>query len=131
MFCGVGPFALPAARKGCLVWANDLNPESIRWLRHNIALNRIGSSIHVHNMDASEFLRKALEELRAVTSIQSFDHFIMNLPASAYQFLDAFAKLCREGIIKEDCTSWIHCYTFCKADTDPISVNKIYESLIL
>jgi tRNA (guanine37-N1)-methyltransferase len=41
VFAGVGPFALPAAMKGCGVLANDLNPESYRWLSRNIESNKV------------------------------------------------------------------------------------------
>lgn len=40
-FAGVGPFALPAAKKGCGVLANDLNPESYKWLSRNIENNKV------------------------------------------------------------------------------------------
>jgi len=43
VFAGVGPFALPAAKKGCGVLANDLNPESYKWLLRNIENNKVGS----------------------------------------------------------------------------------------
>ena len=45
MTCGIGPFAIPAALRGCTVHANDLNPASIRWLRHNIAANKVGARV--------------------------------------------------------------------------------------
>lgn len=41
VFAGVGPFALPAAKKGCAVLANDLNPESHKYLQINISNNKV------------------------------------------------------------------------------------------
>lgn len=41
VFAGVGPFAIPAARKGCAVLANDLNPASYRYLEKNVADNGV------------------------------------------------------------------------------------------
>lgn len=41
VFAGVGPFAVPAGRKGCGVFANDLNPESFNFLELNIEKNNV------------------------------------------------------------------------------------------
>lgn len=41
VFAGVGPFAVPAGRKGCGVFANDLNPESFKYLKLNITKNKV------------------------------------------------------------------------------------------
>jgi hypothetical protein len=40
VFAGVGPFAIPAARKGCTVHANDLNPASHAALQANMESNK-------------------------------------------------------------------------------------------
>lgn len=42
VFAGVGPFAIPAGRKGCAVLANDLNPVSHTYLEKNVHDNRVG-----------------------------------------------------------------------------------------
>lgn len=38
---GVGPFSIPAVKKGAIVYANDLNPSSYQWLCENIELNKV------------------------------------------------------------------------------------------
>ena len=41
VFAGVGPFAVPAAKKGCAVFGNDLNPHSVKYLTKNVGDNRV------------------------------------------------------------------------------------------
>jgi tRNA (guanine37-N1)-methyltransferase len=115
VFCGVGPFALPAAKKGCIVYANDLNPESVRWLKDNAKLNRIKeANLKIFNLDGRQFIRESLEALRKDhPDAQGFDHFSMNLPAIAYQFLDVLGEMIKEdGCITK--SARVHCYTFVK-----------------
>lgn len=121
MFCGVGPFALPAAKKGCIVYANDLNPESIMWLKHNVGINKLDNNVKVFNLDARVFVAQAIKDLLALNH-GHFTHFIMNLPASAHEFLDIFPQLANEGVLDEQTISnaTIHCYIFCKSEEDPI-----------
>ncbi len=41
VMAGIGPFAVPAGRKGVFVWANDYNPESYHYLDENIKRNKV------------------------------------------------------------------------------------------
>lgn len=50
VMAGVGPFAVPAAKNGCAVLANDLNPNSVKWLKKNVDDNKV-SGILVDSFD--------------------------------------------------------------------------------
>ncbi|KAG5652441.1 hypothetical protein H0H81_004985 [Sphagnurus paluster] len=57
VFAGVGPFAVPAAKKGCAVFANDLNPNSAKYLTTNVLNNRVDDLIKVSCEDGRDFIR--------------------------------------------------------------------------
>ncbi|PHH78775.1 hypothetical protein CDD82_2870 [Ophiocordyceps australis] len=42
VMAGIGPFAVPAGKKGVFVWANDKNPESFACLVQAIERNKVG-----------------------------------------------------------------------------------------
>ncbi|KAG0363520.1 tRNA(m(1)G37)methyltransferase [Gamsiella multidivaricata] len=179
VMAGIGPFAMPAAKKGCTVYANDLNPTSYQYMLENKALNKLKDNLRIYNLDGRDFIRKAVEDLEksgykrpplppvvtkgkkgaakdstvAVTeptptpvpaqaqdisptshSFQTFDHFVMNLPATAIEFLDAFCGLFkgREADISEPKKQlpMIHCHCFSKSDTPEEDVRERVEAVM-
>ena len=147
-FAGIGPFAVPAAMHGIPVYANDLNPRSHEFLQINVDLNKIGARVATYNLDARAFLRQLLAPPAAPRDgvgemsggggsggtptplrFGFFTHVLMNLPASALTFLDAFV-----GAF--DRASWraplpmVHCYCFSKAADPCADVLQIAERTI-
>ncbi|CAH0553734.1 unnamed protein product [Brassicogethes aeneus] len=60
---GVGPFSVPLAKKSCIVHANDLNPESYKWMNHNFKLNKIKTDcFKTYNKDAKMFILEEIKE---------------------------------------------------------------------
>ncbi|SCU98269.1 LAFA_0G16732g1_1 [Lachancea sp. 'fantastica'] len=59
VFAGVGPFAVPAGKKEVLVLANDLNPESYKYMLENIAENKAGRFVQPSNLDGRDFIRQS------------------------------------------------------------------------
>lgn len=208
MFAGIGPFSIPAAQKGCLVYANDLNPDSVHYLKINAEINKVNDNLFAYNMDARKFISELMTvlscEINPSTDVQvlnssekcdepedrrltasevnepgenitnvegdkcslvneeanvaavkrrsencqeengrasvfvggkikggtnkrmrgsvSFntklwehvDHVIMNLPASALKFLDAFNGIIQRRLWKGS-LPWIHCYCFMRS----------------
>ena len=49
MFAGIGPFAIPLAKKGVMVHANDLNPKSYEYMNKNVLANLRFGSLVGHN----------------------------------------------------------------------------------
>lgn len=41
VMAGIGPFAVPAGKKGVFVWANDMNPDSYLYLQQAIVTNKV------------------------------------------------------------------------------------------
>ncbi|PWN40350.1 hypothetical protein IE81DRAFT_349324 [Ceraceosorus guamensis] len=67
VMAGVGPFSIPAAKKGVYVLCNDLNPASYESLCANVKRNRVegqeGKRIRVENVDGRDFVRQSVERL--------------------------------------------------------------------
>lgn len=125
VFAGVGPFAVPAARSGANVLANDLNPESYRWLQHNCKLNKVESRVRTFNLDGRAFIRDAVrQELPALMEGKAGVHVVMNLPALALDFLDAFRGLLDREPSGEENLPTVHCYGFTKDDDPETDVVK-------
>jgi tRNA (guanine37-N1)-methyltransferase len=97
IFCGCGPLAVRAARKGLFVIANDLNPYGYEYLVHNAKLNKVENKMICLNMCAREVMRKLYREKETLAlSFQNPDHIYMNLPVDAIEFLDVFTNYGKE-----------------------------------
>ena len=121
VFAGVGPFCIPAAKRGCRILANDLNPECSRWLAENARINGVDSLFAGFQEDGFHFIRNTIKhdilaEWRKQNSNQNF-HIVMNLPGSSAKFLPAFRDWMTDSapVIRSlDFVSlpYIHLYSF-------------------
>ncbi|XP_015794977.1 tRNA (guanine(37)-N1)-methyltransferase [Tetranychus urticae] len=134
LFAGIGPFAIPAAKKKCRVLANDLNPDAFFWLQANSKSNKVDQYLTAYNLDARHFVQSVVKNdlISSWTSpevteyiIKPTYHVLMNLPGMAIEFLDAFVGLLAEKAQDETfrplvISPLIHCYTFLKRDLNPV-----------
>ncbi|QRW09379.1 tRNA (guanine-N(1))-methyltransferase [Ceratobasidium sp. AG-Ba] len=133
VFAGVGPFVVPAAKRGALVFGNDLNPESTKWMEVNVKNNKVIPRVRITTLDGRQFIQDVVQtawtspfgpeayvkpltvrerrnkqkvtsaaeplatskpttapELEPAREQRRIDHFVMNLPGMALEFLDAF-----------------------------------------
>lgn len=98
MFTGVGPFAIPMAKKDGTGYAIDINSAAIKLLKINIQLNRVKDQLVPVLGDAKEVV-KTIEE--------KVDRIIMNYPENSFEFLDtALFALKKKGVIHFYCFSW-------------------------
>lgn len=137
VFAGVGPFAVPAAKKKCWVLANDLNPASYKWLQHNLKRNKCSNQAQTSNKDGRDFIlndihNDLLKRFQAATTDSYKIHITMNLPAMAVEFLSAF-----RGLFEKDKSidfsieafnyPLVHVYAFAKGTNTKELVLKLVE----
>jgi tRNA (guanine37-N1)-methyltransferase len=89
MFCGVGPFVMDIARhREVLIYAIDINPDAIHYLKKNMELNHVEEKVVPILGDVGQVLLE--QDISA-------DRVIMNLPGTAYEFLDKAMELIKPG----------------------------------
>ena len=83
LFAGVGPFAIQIAKthENVEVYAVDVNPNAVEFLKRNIRLNRVEGKVHPILGDAKQVVEERLSGVA--------DRVIMNLPEKAIEFVEA------------------------------------------
>jgi tRNA (guanine37-N1)-methyltransferase len=103
LFAGVGPFAIQIAKahENVEVYAIDLNPDAVEFLKRNTRLNRVEGKVHPILGDAKQVVKERLSGVA--------DRVIMNLPEKAIEFVEAACKALKpEG-------GMVHFYSFVSA----------------
>lgn len=112
LFAGVGPFAIPIAKKhnNVRVYAIDMNPNAVALLKRNVAVNRAEKQVVPILGDARQVVKEQLSG--------KADHVIMNLPETALEFVDVACEAIKPkgGIL--------YYYGFEK-DSDPLEAAKV------
>ncbi|KAL0214082.1 hypothetical protein P9112_006266 [Eukaryota sp. TZLM1-RC] len=120
VFAGIGPFVLPLSKElNGVIYANDLNPDSVKFMKQSISLNKISNdNLQIFNLDGKEFIGKMMEK-----EVQP-DHFILNLPANSIDFVEEFKKYEIRKKIE------VHIYAFSR-QSDPCDdvINQIVSIL--
>jgi tRNA (guanine37-N1)-methyltransferase len=118
LFAGVGPFAVLIAKKKAdvKVYAVDINPEAVKFLKRNIRLNRVDNRVIPIEGNARQIVE---EKLLGVA-----DRVIMNLPEKAIEFVDAACKAVKPS------GGTIHYYAFIRRpDTLEDAQQRFSESV--
>jgi len=126
IFAGIGPFSIPAAKKKCIVLANDLNTKCCKWLTENKKKNCIKDEfLMIANKDGSAFIQEDLKLhliswSKKITS-ENKVHVTMNLPELSCTFIKYFNHLFEWDEISNHALPILHVYIFVK------SCNNNYE----
>ncbi|MBK5114585.1 MAG: class I SAM-dependent methyltransferase family protein [Candidatus Heimdallarchaeota archaeon] len=106
LFCGVGPFVIPIAkRSNSTLYAIDINPDAISLLQENIKLNKLIGEIKPICGDSRVVVKE--QNLANIA-----DRVIMNLPGYAIDFIDVACDVLKKS------GGVIHFFEFIK-DEDP------------
>ncbi len=83
LFAGVGPFSILIAKthENVKVYAIDVNPQAVEFLKKNVRLNRVEGKVHSILGDAKQIAKQRISGVA--------DRVIMNLPEKSIEFVDA------------------------------------------
>ncbi|MBA7490954.1 hypothetical protein ES702_01498 [subsurface metagenome] len=112
MFAGVGPFSILIAKrhKNVQVYAVDVNPDAMNYLKKNIEANHVGKSVTPILGDIRQTVKTRL--------IGVADRVIMNLPEKAMEYIDVACETLKpEGGI-------VHYYEF-SSMPEPLETAKV------
>jgi tRNA (guanine37-N1)-methyltransferase len=90
MFAGVGPFAVPFAKRGAAVVGVDINEAAIEYLRENAERNGVADRVTAIHGDVREVAPEYGDWA---------DRLVMNLPHSADEFLDSAVTMAGEEAV--------------------------------
>ena len=111
MFAGVGPFPIAIAKEHHVkIYAVDINPDAYYYIKKNIELNKLKRKIIPILGDVEEVLNGLNLKV---------DRIIMNLPGTAWNFLDTAIKSLKHGGI-------LHYYEF--AHDYNVPIERIVET---
>lgn len=102
LFCGVGPYVVPCAKRCKKVFAVDINKDAIKYLAENVKLNKVMDKVEFAAGDCRKVAMKKEHKGKA-------DRVIMNLPMHAGEFLDVAFFVAKKGAV-------VHLYCFLKDD---------------
>ena len=122
--------ALRADKKGVKLYSNDLNLDCYNYyLNKNILMNRIKKSdLLTFNIDAREFIRMCINHADDESHCENYsnlfeknkkiNHFYMNLPKDAIEFLDCFqgAFENKKYLYNKDNLPIVHVYGFSNSE---------------
>lgn len=88
MFAGCGPFSILIAKnRDVKIYAGDINPHAIEYLKENIKLNKVQNVFPLLG-DARKVWKEIPEKVSRV---------IMNLPHNSYEFIDVAKSVLQDG----------------------------------
>ena len=121
MFTGVAPFALIIAKYANpkIIYAIDKNPYAIKFAYKNVSRNKLLHKIELIEGDAKEVVKNLYRK-----GVKA-DHVVMNLPFSAYTFLEDALLL-----LSEDATMMIHYYDIVDKENIEDRAGQIEETLL-
>lgn len=153
VMAGIGPFAVPAGKRGVFVLANDKNPESYNYLEEAIRRNKVTQFVRSFNQDGHDFIRNAANLVleasqrgegaqvrpakvprgvpapvpKVISMPPTVSHFVMNLPASALGFLHNYRGLYRgkEELFVDRQLPMVHAHCFAAKADDARPLDEI------